>query len=155
MAWRRVGLRSVALVLWGAWVGGFMFYGAIVVPVLHDELDSLAAGGITRRVTDGLNAVGAIALAAWGALLFVEGRPGQRVVGRLRLVAYGASAGLLTGLIAMHAVMDRRLDTTGLDEFYPWHRAYLIVSTAQWLVNVVLLALSVAAWSMPTRPVRD
>lgn len=151
MRWRLVGLRSLVLALWGAWVGGFMFYGAIVVPILHDELDSLTAGGITRRVTDGLNAVGAIALATWAALLIVEGRTARRIVGRARWVAFGISTGLLIGLIAMHEVMDGKLDTTGLDAFYPWHRAYLVVSTIQWVVNVGLLALSVAAWSLPTR----
>src|SRR5207248_2614662 len=58
-------LRYCCLLGLAVWLGGFSFYGAAVVPVLHDVLDHWEAGGITRRVTDRLNAVGAATLALW------------------------------------------------------------------------------------------
>jgi hypothetical protein len=136
--------RLTCLVALMVWVGGFMFYGAAVVPALHDALDSFTAGFITRRVTDRLNAVGAVALVLWGAAGWSERRPG------LRAAWYGllaTSAGLLVALFVLHGVMDDRLDAGRLRGFYPLHRVYLVVSTVQWLVNLGLLAVALRAWS--------
>ena len=55
------------------WQGGFMFYGGVVVPVGSEVLGSdTDQGWITRKVTDYLNAAGAVALAVWGV-----GHPGR------------------------------------------------------------------------------
>src|SRR5690349_4032594 len=51
-------VRFAALVAMCAWLGGFMFYGGAVVPILDEALGSFDAGQITRRVTDRLNLVG-------------------------------------------------------------------------------------------------
>jgi hypothetical protein len=39
--------------------------------------------------------------------------------------------------------MENRLETIGLLGFYPWHRAYLLVSTIQWGANLFLVAIAV------------
>ena len=58
------------------WMGGFMFYGAVVVPTNRIELkDMPQRGTITQRVTEWLNFAGTLAL----LVLFVD--------------AYGSSAG--------------------------------------------------------------
>ena len=133
-------IRFACSVGMASWAGGFAFYGAAVVPVLHDELDRLQAGAITARVTDTLNALGAAILVVWWAAA-LAGRPGAG--DRARRARFGllaASSTLLLSLIALHRVMDGRLDSGNLRGFYPLHRAYLIASTAQWFVNLGLLA---------------
>jgi hypothetical protein len=42
-------------------------------------------------------------------------------------------------LIALHGVLDRRLDAAEMRGFSPLHRLYLWVSTVQWLANLSLL----------------
>lgn len=148
MAPRSLALRFACVAGMALWVGGFTFYGGVVVPILHEELDRLQAGGITRRVTDALNVVGAATVAVWWLAALAERPPGPAWAVRARLGLLAATSALLAGLIALHAVMDRRLDAGagGLRNFYPLHRAYLIVSTAQWLVNLAILATSLVLW---------
>src|SRR6478672_2408664 len=62
--WRLV-LRFLSLAGLSVWIGGFTFYSAAVVPVLHEDLGGVEAGSVTRRVTDRLNAVGVVTLVVW------------------------------------------------------------------------------------------
>jgi hypothetical protein len=55
MWWRVRVLRFLGLLGLIVWVGGFTFYSAGVIPVLHDVTPSRDAGRITQRVTDRLN----------------------------------------------------------------------------------------------------
>jgi hypothetical protein len=142
MTRRAFVLRFLCWLTMAVWVGGFTFYGAGVLPVLHDEMDTLQAGAITQRVTDRLNVVGASALAVWWLAALVGRQDGPR---RTRLALLSASTGLLVFLVVWHAVMDRRLEESGLRGFYPLHRVYLLASTAQWVVNLALGAISLAA----------
>ena len=50
-----------------------------------------------------------------------------------------ASTLCLAALVVLHGVMDAKLDSGRLSGFYSWHRAYLWISTVQWLANLVLL----------------
>jgi hypothetical protein len=139
-------LRWLALMALAVWFGGFTFYSAAVLPVLHEVMGSLEAGSVTREVTDTLNLAGASALSGWWVLAGAEwrlGRPGAR---RLRLGLLTADTAILIGLFALHPVMDRRLDTGSLRGFYPLHRVYLIASTVQWVVNLALVAVSLVVW---------
>ena len=58
---------------------------------------------------------------------------------RARLWLSACSTLILGLLVALHRVMDHRLDTGQWGDFYSLHRAYLIASTAQWLLNLGLL----------------
>ena len=55
------------------WLGGFTFYGAVVLWVLHDEYGSLDAGRITQRVTE------VKTRAEFDAWLFRVGREDEKV----------------------------------------------------------------------------
>ena len=63
MTWPLLALRSLAMIVHAVWLGGFTFYGAAVIPILHEEYGSLDGGLITRRVSDRLNALGVATVA--------------------------------------------------------------------------------------------
>lgn len=147
MSRRSLAARSLALLGLATWLGGLAFYGAGVIPVLHDAVGGTRAGlTITRHVTDRLNVVGLACLVIWWPLVAAERRHGPARARRLRVAALGASTIWLAGLAILHRAMERHLDTRGLAGFYPYHRAYLLASTAQWLANVVVLATSLGIW---------
>ena len=77
--------RFVALLAFAAWLGGFTFYAAVVVPAGTEVLGgAVAQGFITQAVTLHLNLLGVGALAAllWNGLA-------TRVRGRLRTALLG------------------------------------------------------------------
>lgn len=155
MPLRLFALRFLCLLSLTVWVGGFTFYSAAVIPVLHDEMDSQHAGRITQRVTHSLNATGVAALALWWLEVLLEHSGGQARIRQARILLTGASTAILVSLFLMHRVMDRRLDAGSLRGFYPWHRAYLIASTIQWFMNLGLLAAALLHWrQIPARPER-
>ena len=144
MSLRLAALRFLALTLLAIWLGGFTFYSAAVIPVLHDAVGSVQGGSVTQHVTNRLNAVGGVTLLVWWALA-VQDRDGLTPAWKRRRTGLlCVTAGLLLALAALHAVMDERLSRVGLRGFYPLHRAYLITSTVQWLVNLGLLATEAA-----------
>src|SRR5271170_1726820 len=56
-------LRLLFVVVLSIYIGGFTFYSAVVIPVLHDRLESsLETGLVTQRVTDALNLLGVVTL---------------------------------------------------------------------------------------------
>jgi hypothetical protein len=135
-------LRCLLLVALTVWVGGFTFYSAVVIPVLHDQLKSpLEAGLITQRVTHALNGIGGASLLL-GWCFIAAARRGAIAKGRadlLRYVPVGTSTACLAVLLVVHWMLDRKLETGWLAGFYPWHRTYLWTSTVQWLANLGLL----------------
>ncbi len=136
------------------WLGGFTLYSAVVIPILHDHLgDPFEVGMITRRVTDALNAIGgATLLMGWLLVFDPSGRPKDRSPAkRLRYAPLAVSTLCLAALVVLHVVMEAKLDTGRLTGFYSWHRAYLWMSTVQWLAN---LALLLSAGDTP-RPFRE
>ena len=132
-------LRCLSLLALAIWLGGFTFYSAVVIPILHDELGSQETGYVTQRVTDTLNSIGVAALlVAWTWTAF-DSRASDARRFRLRLGLLATSSAILIFQIALHRVMDRHLDREGLRGFYPLHRVYLLASTLQWLINAALL----------------
>ena len=137
------------------WQGGFTFYAAVVVPVGRDVLGSHRAQGfVTRRVTNYLNLAGAAALPllAWDVAAAAD-RPGRR---RLRWACWAGMAAALAVLAWLHARLDALLDPDAfgiLDPggFYPAHRWYLHVSTAQWACALAYGVLSLGAWRQEDR----
>jgi hypothetical protein len=126
------------------WLGGFTFYAAAVIPVLHELLGSaLEAGLVTQQVTVVLNWLGAATVATGLVLAFCERALGWRgpfgstaSVGLLATTAF-----CLAALFLLHPILDRRLEAGEMSGFYPLHRAYLWVSTVQWVVNSALLGI--------------
>jgi hypothetical protein len=136
-------LRLLSAIALAIWIGGFTFYSAVVIPILHEQFSSAEAGMVTARVTDALNLAGGITIALWWLLTWVARRAGETRRARLQIVLVGLTTILLGALIVLHHVMDRHLASEGLQGFYGLHRAYLIVSTVQWLANLALLASTV------------
>jgi hypothetical protein len=142
----KVNLRSLlrALSLWllTVWLGGFTFYTAAVIPILHDQLGSpLETGLVTQRATQVLNLLGLVTVAL-GCMRASFGRTesGERGAParwgpRFLLI----SAACLAALLLLHRVLDSRLETAELHDFYTIHRVYVWVSTLQWLANLGLI----------------
>ena len=148
---RLLVLRFLCLLSLSVWVGGFTFYSAVVIPVLHESLGSLETGYVTQRVTDYLNAASGVAVALWWLAAWADRPDGPSFAGRARLGLLAATTLILAGLIALHRIMDGRLESGSLRGFYPLHRAYLVASTAQWLVNLGLMAVVLVLWRDQTR----
>jgi hypothetical protein len=139
--------RFAALVGMTVWVGGFMFYGGIVIPILHEFMTESEAGEITRRVTDALNLCGLATVVLWCVLLVWERRLGSAGIRRLRIAAFGSSALLLVAQAVVHRILDARLDAGRFHGFYPIHRIYIGGSTLQWGLNLAVLYLSLRLWN--------
>jgi hypothetical protein len=132
------------LALWALtyWVGGFTFYSAVVIPLLHEELgSSLETGLVTRRVTDVLNLLGIATITLGWIATFMERTGKLFTTNRWRstIVALAVTTVCLIILIALHRVLDRKLDGADMHDFYPLHRLYLWVCTVQWFANMILL----------------
>jgi hypothetical protein len=69
---------------------------------------------------------------------------------RVRVTLLALTTGFLACLVVLHGVMDAKLAESGTRGFYPLHRAYLLVSTAQWLVNLGLIGVE-ASRGVPGR----
>ncbi len=153
MIWNKI-LRTLFLMTLAIYIGGFTFYSMVVIPILHDRLESaFETGLVTQRVTVALNGLGAATLAI-GWCSFGLDAIGRRQDGggdRWRGWTLLGSSLCLVALVVLHRVMDQRLESGTLTGFYPWHRAYLWVSTVQWVVNLALLIRS----SAPLIPSRE
>lgn len=131
------------------WQGGFMFYGAVVVPVGAEVLGSHREQGfVTQRVTNYLNVAGAVALAVWCWDIITGHAAGGQ---RLRWIGWGLLVVLLGVLVCLHPRLDdlldadgfRILDRTGYRRLHQW---YLAVSTIQWSVAILLAGLTIWTW---------
>jgi hypothetical protein len=143
---RRMVLRFLCVFSLSIWVGGFSFYSAVVIPVLHESFGSLDTGYVTQRVTDYINAAGGVAVALWWLSAWADRSAGAALARRGRLGLLFTTTVILLGLIGLHGVMDGRLESGSLRGFYPLHRIYLIASTAQWFVNSGLMAVALILW---------
>jgi hypothetical protein len=144
--------RWLVLVAFAFWQGGFMFYGAVVVPVGSDILGShREQARITRPVTNYLNVAGAVALAVW----CWDGQASRRKIargGRLFWPWWALLVLLLGVQVGLHWRMDDFLDTGTVHDmdrqiFRFLHRCYLLVSSVQWAGAMGLLAWTVCAWA--------
>ena len=146
MTMRVLALRFLCLSTLSVWVGGFTFYSAVVIPVLHESLGRLETGTITQEVTNSLNAAGGVTVALWWLAAWTERSSHPVPARRIRLGLLAATTIILLVLVGLHRVMDGRLESGSLRGFYPMHRIYLIASTAQWLANLGLLAVALVPW---------
>ena len=154
--WTTLPRRLLLLATLMLWQGGFTFYAAIVVPIGANVLGSeLEQGRITREVTNYLNAAGVAALLAWAVELAAE--PGAWAgLRRVRWPLWLLLVALLAILAWLHVRMDTLFDPDDAFAaprvgFRPLHRIYLIVSSVQWLVSLLLLTWTVHSWTKPPR----
>ncbi|HEY1191142.1 MAG TPA: hypothetical protein VGE74_26140 [Gemmata sp.] len=138
------------------WQGGFLFYTSAVVPTGTKLLGAVGQGAITARVTDALNGVGAVALAAVALDLVLTRDPSRRRAWARRVLWLSAVAcqGLL---FYLHAVLESYMDPARrvvlvVPPFYPTHRVYLWTSTVQWAACLLLVWCTLRAWRAEDQP---
>ena len=146
-------LRSAAILGLAVWFGGFTFYAGIVIPILHDELGGMDSGAITGMVSKQLNGIGIGAmLVAWvTAIVERKSQPGwNRWANWGRWTLLIATTAILIFLIALHPIVQDYLDNGPRRDFYLMHKIYLIASSIQWGINVVLIASYLLVWHTET-----
>ena len=127
-----------------------MFYSSVVITVGAQVLGSeLEQGFVTQAVSNYLSLAGAVCLTIWGIVLWRERTAWLGWTLWLILVVS------LAALAILHGHLDQRLEfephaVTG-HGFYSLHRAYLAISTAQWLASLTLLGLTMHGWRQADR----
>jgi hypothetical protein len=134
------------------WQGGFMFYGAVVVPIVRESLPGPERSIITQKVTQWMNLAGTAAL----LVMFVDVWAGGSSGRRWRWIAWAAMVAPLPVLVWLHGEMSRQMHDplfyqTDVRPFLLWHRAYLLCNTFQWLAGMVFTMLTVRAWRADDR----
>jgi hypothetical protein len=130
------------------WQGGFMFYGGVVIAVGAEVLGGdFEQGMITRHVTDWLNLIGALVLAAWIGDLIIE----RRFCLARRWAAWLFLAATLGALVWLHVRMEEHIDPEhsrliGRTVFRDLHTWYLRISTVQWLASIALTFWTLQNW---------
>src|SRR5579859_282996 len=143
--------RFLVVAALALWMGGFTFYSGLVIPVATDVLGShRAAGFITQRVTGSLNICGVAALAIflWNLIADRESATRQE---RRRLMAMWAFLAIAEiALVTLHPILDAQLDAASQQilgaHFTAWHRTYLWISTAQWIVMMPFTWITLIVW---------
>ena len=136
------------------WLGGFTFYGSVVIPSGMKVLGGhVKQGFITQQVTGWLNISGAVALPIllWNTLAIWSTR-GKWA--RWTLTAtWIVMAMVQVELFLLHPALDRLLDPQArevldYDRFDMLHRIYLVSSTAQWAAGLLHVWGAVAGREM-------
>lgn len=140
----RLSTRAVLALWWG----GLTFYALVVVPIGAEVLGNHTEQGfITQRVSQWLNALGALA-----AVLTLPGAIRRRAtLVRLAWLLMAAAQGML---FVLHPWLDRYLDARAHEvleagAFYALHRGYLLVTAVQWVGVSLLLWLGADADRAP------
>jgi hypothetical protein len=145
--------RFLVLTALTVWVGGFTFYGAVVVPVGLHEIGVKQQSRVTGPATFWLNVVGAVALVpfVWDVL-----RCGDASVRRqgVRWVSWAGMALTLAVLFWLHRFLTLHV-AAGLPSSDPAFRAvhwsYLGVGAFQWVCSLVFAGASLSAWRAEDR----
>ncbi len=157
--WKALIQRSLVVFAIAFWLGGFTFYGAIVIHVGAEVLGSHAAQGqVTQEVTRWLNLAGAIAqsILLWNTLTTRRSTP---QLFHVLLVTWNVMAAIEVILFVLHPKMDRLLlaSPENLDQaaFRNLHEWYVNLSSVQWGVGLIHTVGCVAAWRVSDTIVRD
>lgn len=133
-------LRHTSLFLLALWWGGLTFYSAFVVPIGAERIGASDQGFVTRDVTQVLNGLGVITALTTAFPAYFDRN-------RLLLLAASALLASLALLIPLHFHLDSLLDHSQAsvidsEQFYFWHRLYLIGTTLQWFIGGACLIIS-------------
>ena len=143
--------RLLLLLILMFWQGGFMFYGAVVVPVGSEVLSSHREQGfVTRSVTNYLNGAGTLCLVVW-CWDIIQERHAALKWNRLRWLVWGFLVATLAIQGWLHLRLDELLDPKTFliidgAQFSHLHQWYLILSTIQWGCAIVLTGLTIWSW---------
>lgn len=135
------------------WFGGFTFYTSVVVPIGTDVLGSSRTQGfVTQQVTNVLNMVGGVTLLLGFLDFFFEIKARTRKLNFVLITTLALLALLWIGLLVLHPKLDAMLEpehehVSDESHFYQLHRAYLWISTVQWLLCWVWLVLLAKCFS--------
>jgi hypothetical protein len=128
------------------WQGGFMFYGAVTLPVIR-ELFGSEGSFVTQRVTMGINLAGTIALLVTFFDLYLSPLPSKRWRWLVWLLMFLPQPVMVWMHHEMSAQMLSRGFRPNFDSFMSnWHRPYLVLSSLQWLVGMICVWQSLRAW---------
>jgi hypothetical protein len=129
------------------WLGGFTFYGAVVIPVGLRTI-GMPQTLVTGPVTHYLNVAGAVALVpfAWDIYRCRDRSRGRAVI---RWITWAGMSATLAGLFGLHDLLLRQVDagTTSADlSFRVAHEAYRWLGTGQCIFGVMFAGVTLAAW---------
>jgi hypothetical protein len=134
------------------WQGGFMFYGAVTVPVTRAVLapnpnPRPEPSRITAQVTQWMNLAGTLAL----LVTFLDCWSSPLVKRRWRWVGWALMALPHPIVIWMHREMSDQMSIAGfhssdMRQFHYWHQTYLILNTIQWLGGMIFTVHSLKSW---------
>ncbi len=134
---------------WILWLGGLTLYIAIVVPVATEVIGAQTQGEVTERVTVYINAFGTAAF----LLLLVRS---IRIKSRFGIVSALGLLALQCPLFVLHHELAYRMSQDlpkWLDswDFYTVHRIYLWITTAQWIIGLLVVVAEAIQSSSPDR----
>ena len=136
------------------WLGGFTFYGSVVIPSGMKVLGGhVKQGFITQEVTGWLNISAAVALPIllWNTLAIWSAR--ERWARWTLTATWIVMAMVQVELFMLHPALDRLLDPQArevldYEHFDMLHRIYLVSSTAQWAAGLLHVWCAVAGREM-------
>src|SRR5262245_29950371 len=143
--------RVLFLLVLTLWLGGSLFYAAVVIPVgLSTLRPPHLQTFVTRKVTMYQNGLGAllVLVAVW-ELACSSDPVRRRVVARwLAVILFLLT---LAGLLWLHPRLDALMDLESLtitnhEAVRPLHHAYIAIGGVQILAAMALMILTVFAW---------
>jgi hypothetical protein len=133
------------------WLGGSLFYAAVVIPVGLSTLDPREQQFfVTQAVTNYLNLACAAALAVWAWDLWSGGGPAGPV-GRGRSFLWLLIGLCLGVLFLLHTWIDgfmdkRTVSIRDADRLRPLHLTYAAVNALQCLAGIAFALLTLVSW---------
>jgi hypothetical protein len=134
------------------WQGGFMFYGAVTLPIIRDLFPG-ESSFVTRRVSMTINLAGTLAILLMFIDLYASSAPSKR----WRWLVWLVIALPQPVLVWMHREMSTQMLHTGFNSgiegfMLYWHKPYLYLSSLQWLAAMIYIWLSLKAWRAEDKP---